>query len=138
MPVKDLYHKSVKKALQKDGWRITADPLLLRAGLIILYVDLGAERLLTAEKGNKKIAVEIKSFLQHSDIYEFHAALGQFMNYRYALNKQEPERQLYLAVPFEVYDSFFLQPFIQEVLQYYHIQLIVFDPEQEVIQQWND
>ncbi|CAK0757646.1 Fatty-acid oxidation protein subunit alpha [Gammaproteobacteria bacterium] len=138
MPAKDLYHDSVKAALQKDGWIITADPLLLRAGLITLYVDLGAERLLTAEKDNRKIAVEVKSFLQASDISEFHTALGQFMNYRYALNKQEPDRSLYLAIPFEVYDVFFSQPFIQEILRYYHVQTIVFNPEQEVIRQWND
>ena len=67
MPAKDFYHNAVKTALQKDGWRITADPLLLRAGLMTLYVDLGAERLFTAEKDGEKIAVEIKSFLQASD-----------------------------------------------------------------------
>ena len=27
MPAKDFYHNAVKAALQKDGWRITADPL---------------------------------------------------------------------------------------------------------------
>lgn len=138
MPAKDFYHPIVKIALQKEGWKITADPFLLRAGLLNLYVDLGAERLLTAEKGNEKIAVEIKCFLQASDITEFHAALGQFLNYRYALSKQEPERRLYLAVPTETYDSFFAQLFIQEVLQHYQVHLLVFDPEQELIQQWKN
>ncbi len=46
MPAKDFYHDAVKIALQKDGWQITADPLVLRAGLMTLYVDLGAEKLL--------------------------------------------------------------------------------------------
>ena len=138
MPAKDFYHNTVKTALQKDGWQITADPLLLRAGLMTLYVDLGAERLLTAEKDGDKIAVEIKSFLQPSDIAEFHSALGQFMNYRYALGKQEPERRLFLAVPVETYDSFFSQSFVQEVLHHYQVHLLIFDPEQEAVQQWSD
>lgn len=101
-----------------------------------MYVDLGAERLLAATKNEEKIAVEIKCFLQASDISEFHAALGQFMNYRLALSKQESDRVLYLAVPADTYDSFFTQPFIQEVLHQYQVKLIVFKPDQEVISQW--
>jgi len=136
MPARDIYHHQVKRALHKEGWRISSDPLLLRAGTLALYVDLGAEKLLAADKGEEKIAVEIKSFIRASDISEFHGALGQFMNYRYALSKQEPDRKLYLAVPAEAYDGFFTQSFIREVLQQYQVNLLVFDPEQEVIQQW--
>lgn len=138
MPAKDFYHDAVKNALQKDGWLITADPLVLRAGLMTLYVDLGAEKLLSAEKNGEKIAIEIKSFLQASDIAEFHSALGQFMNCRYALSKQEPERRLYLAVPSETYQSFFTQNFVQEVLQHYQVDLLIFNPEREDIQQWRN
>lgn len=136
MPARDIYHPHVKTALQKEGWHVSADPYVLRAGVMVLYVDLGAEKLLTAEKGNEKIAVEIKSFLQASEIAEFHTALGQFMNYRVALNKQEPDRKLYLAVSTDAYESFFTQAFIQEVLQQYKVSLVVFDPVQEIIQQW--
>lgn len=136
MPARDIYHDSVKHALEKGGWNVTDDPFLLRAGAISMYVDLGAERLLAATKNEEKIAVEIKCFLRASDISEFHAALGQFMNYRLALSKQEPDRVLYLAVPSDTYDSFFTQPFIQEVLHQYQVKLIVFKPDQEVISQW--
>ncbi len=58
------------------------------------------------------------------------------MNYRLALSKQEPERVLYLAVPADTYDTFFIQPFIQDVIQQYQVKLIVFKPDQEVIAQW--
>jgi XisH protein. len=136
MPARDIYHNTVKHALEKGGWNVTADPFLLRAGAISMYVDLGAERLLAANRNEEKIAVEIKCFLQASDISEFHAALGQFMNYRLALSKQEPDRVLYLAVPADTYDSFFIQPFIQDVLHQYQVKLIVFMPNQEVITQW--
>jgi hypothetical protein len=62
MPARDIYHNSVKHALEKGGWNVTADPFLLRAGAISMYVDLGAERLLAATKDEEKIAVEIKCF----------------------------------------------------------------------------
>ncbi len=69
MPAKDIYHETVKNAMVKDGWKITHDPFRIRlARGKNLFVDLGAERLIAAEKGLEKIAVEIKSFRQASDI----------------------------------------------------------------------
>ena len=44
-----------------------------------------------------------KSFLSPSAYYEFHAALGQFLNYREVLEEYEPSRLLYLAAPEEIY-----------------------------------
>ena len=62
MPARDIYHETVKNALVKDGWTITHDPLRLRLRRgKNLFVDLGAERLLAAERGTEKIAVEIKT-----------------------------------------------------------------------------
>ncbi len=63
MPAKDIFHDNIKNALIKDGWRITDDPLKLQWGNKDLYVDLGAEKLIAAEKENQKIAVEIKRIL---------------------------------------------------------------------------
>jgi len=63
MPKLDIYHKVVKHALQKDGWIITHDPFVLKIGEKRLFVDLGAEYLISAEKGHRQIAVEIKSFV---------------------------------------------------------------------------
>ena len=68
MPAKDIYHQIVKDALIKDGWTITDDPLKLTIGSRSLYVDLGASKLLAAQKEDQKIAVEIKSFLGASPI----------------------------------------------------------------------
>jgi len=70
-------------------------------------IDLGAEKLVVAEKDGEKIAVEIKSFLGPSVISDFHVALGQFLNYRLALEAQGSARKLYLAVPEETYTTFF-------------------------------
>lgn len=61
--VKDLYHQQVKSALQKDGWQITHDPYEIRVGGIEMYIDLGAEEVIAAQRENTEIAVEIKSFI---------------------------------------------------------------------------
>ena len=136
MSAKDAFHEVVKTALQKDGWQITHDPYNLQAGTLELYIDLGAEKVVAAEKDGKKIAVEIKSFTGPSKISQFYTALGQFISYRAALQKQENERILYLAVPGNVYDSFFTMGFIQSLVQQNQIHLIVYDIEQETIAQW--
>jgi hypothetical protein len=52
-------------------------------------------RFIAAERNGQKIAVEVKSFIGTSTISEFHTALGQLINYRYALEVQEPQRVLY-------------------------------------------
>jgi len=74
MPARDIYHETVKKALIKDGWTITHDPLILRWGATDVYIDLGAEQLLAAEKEGRKIAVEIKSFLGKSNVDDLEKA----------------------------------------------------------------
>ncbi|MDB9323560.1 element excision factor XisH family protein [Nodularia spumigena CS-591/04] len=55
MPARDIYHSTVKNALIKDGWKIVYDPLRIRlARGKNLFVDLGAERLLAAERETEK------------------------------------------------------------------------------------
>ena len=136
MSAKDAFHTVVKTALEKEGWLITHDPYTLQAGTLELYIDLGAEKVIAAEKQGQKIAVEIKSFLSPSKITELYAALGQFIIYRIALQKKEANRTLYLAVPSTVYNEFFLLPFIQSVIQINQLCLVIYNIEQEVIDQW--
>jgi predicted RecB family endonuclease len=76
MAAKDVFHEAVRKGLEKEGWVITDDPLKLQVGGVEMYVDLGAEKIIAAEKDGKKIAVEIKSFIGPSNISEFHTAIG--------------------------------------------------------------
>lgn len=85
MAAKDLFHDVVKQALLKEQWVVTADPLILKIDKVKLEIDLGAEKVFAAEKSGRKIAVEIKSFLNPSAITDFHSALGQFLNYRLGL-----------------------------------------------------
>jgi hypothetical protein len=135
MSAKDFYHETVRDALGKDGWTITHDPLEFRMGVIV-RIDLAAEQLLTAEKGKEKIAVEVKSFLSGSTLSEFHSALGQYINYRRALRRKDPDRILYLAVPLSVYNSFFIIDFIKEGLQEEEVKLLVYDPAKKEIAKW--
>lgn len=136
MPTKDVFHQVVKSALQKDGWIITDDPLSLQLEDDQVFIDLGAERLIAAQRDQEKIAVEIKSFLAPSTLSEFHTALGQFLNYRIVLREKQPERVLYLAVNLETYNDFFNRQLPKLSIQEYQIKLIIFDPVQEEIVVW--
>ncbi len=134
---KDLFHNNVKTALQKDGWNITHDPYRLRYGVADIYIDLAAEEAIAAEKAGRKIAVEVKSFAGGSNVSEFHTALGQFLNYRVALEiSEEPDRVLYLAVPQDTYQIFLRFEPAKTVIERYEIRLITYDPNNEVIDKW--
>ncbi len=136
MSARDRFHALVRIALEKEGWVITHDPYHIDLGFVDFYIDLGAELLLAATKDDRKIAVEIKTFLATSTISEFHTAIGQFINYRIALEDDDPERWLYLAVPLDVYKRFFRYPFIQTVIVRNKIPLLVYDTEKQEIAEW--
>ncbi len=133
---KDRFHYIVRNALEKEDWKITADPYEINVDDVDFEIDLAAEELLGAEREGQKIAVEIKSFISPSNVSEFHTALGQFLNYRDALEKIEPERLLYLAVRLPVYETFFQRKFIISAVAKYELRLMIYDVEQEVISQW--
>lgn len=136
MPQRDTYHAAVRRALEREGWTITHDPLVLEAGAHNLYIDLGAERLLAAERGQERLAVEIKSFMGRSEIVDLEQALGQFLLYRSLLRRQEADRQLVLAVPSAVFETVLSSDVGRAVRDDYALALLVFDPDREVISQW--
>ncbi|MCI0693676.1 XisH family protein [candidate division KSB1 bacterium] len=136
MSARDIYHDCVKNALIKDGWTITHDPLILKWGLKDLYIDLGAEQLLAAEKTGQKIAVEIKSFVSPSEVEDLKNAVGQFILYHDILTRTEPDRVLYTAIREAVFVDVFKEPIGEVLLENQRIRLIVFDPQTEVIVKW--
>ncbi len=102
-----------------------------------MAIDLGAERLVAAERNGEKIVIEIKSFLvTASAISEFHTALGQFINYRGALKRREPDIILFLAIPNRTFESFFQLEFPKAIIEENQVKLIVYDVQQEVIVLW--
>ncbi len=136
MPARDVYHDMVKRALIKDGWIITDDPLHLKWGRKDMYIDLGASQLLAAERESQKIAVEVKSFSGRSEMDDLEKALGQYVLYFDVLVELQPERLLYLALPVWAYESLFEEPLGQLLLKNNRLRLIVFEPKQELIEQW--
>lgn len=136
MPAKDIFHNCVKAALVKEGWLISHDPYSLKVGKKDLFIDLGAEKLLAAEKDSLKIAVEIKSFVSPSEIQDLENALGQYILYQNVLSRVEPERSLYLAIREAVFYKLFEQEIGQILLENKVLKLLTFNPETEVIIQW--
>lgn len=136
MPAKDIYHDWVKEALTQAGWIVSHDPLSLRIGKIGLHIDLGLESLIGAEKEQQKIAVEIKGFINVSKITDFYAAFGQYLCYKVALARADPDRTLYLAVPAPIYNTFFREILIQDVLNQYPAKLLIYNLSNQEIQSW--
>lgn len=136
MPAHDAHHDAIKQALIKDGWNITHDPFYIGYGGVDVYVDLGAERPIAAEKAGQKIAVEIKSFVGRSVVRDMEQAVGQYVLYQGLLEETESERSLYLAVDDEVYKSVFQRVGFQMIIKKNKIRLLVAHIENEEIVRW--
>jgi hypothetical protein len=137
MAAKDTYHEAVKNALIKDGWTITADPYPLEYEDVELYPDLAVEKLISEEQKQRKIIVEIKSFISPSLIKDFEMALGQYILYRNLIQLAQDEYQeIYLAIKDEIYQTFFQRKSINAVVRLNQIALLVINTEKEEIVQW--
>ena len=134
---KDFFHKAVLNSLTKDNWAITQDPYRLVLSKRVLEIDIGADPIIAAQKGRNKIAVEVKSFLKESFIYEFYTVLGQYLVYETFLARQEPDRQLFLAISDEVYAlRFENDDDILFVCQKYNLKILIFNKLNHNIESW--
>lgn len=52
------------------------------------------------------------------------------------LKKTEPDRELYLAVPEEIFADLFEEPIGQLLIENQRLRLMFFDPFREVILKW--
>ena len=137
MSARNVYHAAVREALVADGWTITHDPLRLQVGSRRLYVDLAAEHdTLAAERSGQRVAVEVQSFLNDSDIENLHHAVGQYAVYRVLLGRSDPERVLYLAISDEVYNGVLSEELGRLVVAELGIRLLVFNPTSRRIVEW--
>lgn len=136
MAAHDQIHEAVKAALVRDGWQISDEPLTVRWDSSQLEIDLGAERVLLAEKQQELIAVEVKSFLRSNSIPELQKAVGQYLMYREALASREPERRLFLATHQRVLAELLARPQTAGFLKKYLIHLLIVDVIKEEIKQW--
>lgn len=136
MPGRDVLHPVVRRALERDGWLVTDDPLVLKMGRRSMFVDLGAERLLSADRGSVHIAVEVKSFVGPSELVDLEAALRQFVLYERVLRRLEPDRTLWLALPSHVWSGLFREAIGELLLEDGVLRLLVVDEIKETIERW--
>lgn len=136
MPKKDVYHEIVRNALIQDGWTITDDPFWMSYGGRNVFADFAAERLIGAEKGSRRILVEVKSFTGLSEVHELEVALGQYNLYRDILSEIEPKRSAYLAIPRRTYNSVFTDPLGQLIVKREQLELLVFDEQRGGMIAW--
>jgi XisH protein len=69
-------------------------------------------------------------------MHSFHLAVGQYLNYRIALNANEPHRILILAVPDETFTKFQSRDLFKASILAYNIKILVYNVADEVITQW--
>ena len=131
MSAKDQVHQQVVNALKKDGWTITHDPFKVRWKTRKLQVDLGAEKLIAAEKDARRIAVEIKSFIGANDLEDLYQA-----TYRKALRMADPDRVLFLAIDIVAFKQIFDDPEGESLRAEEGINLLVFDKHTEDVILW--
>jgi hypothetical protein len=138
MSRRDDLHFPVRRALEKEGWTITHDPIVVAFKDLRLKVDLGAERYFAAEKEGRKIAVEVKDFDRNAMASELQKLIGQLQLYQWALEEHSPERDLFLAISKAVYDDYIQdeRTAFYAIVERKRINLIVCDTAQEVILQW--
>lgn len=99
MPSFDQCHEQVMRALQKDGWRITDQQVLMKVGRRRVFVDLRATHAANGSRQEMTL-VEVKCFpeLQNTS-QEIYTAVGQYIIYRAMLQELELDIPLYLSIP---------------------------------------
>ena len=135
---KDIIHLPVKQAIEKAGWTVTNDQYTVQFAEFTMYADLAAERVIAAQRGKDKIAIEIKSFVKRSAVQDVRDALGQYVMYRAYLAKIEPDRKLYMAISSRAERDVFSLKAVQFLVQQFTIARIVVDIEQKEIVAWNE
>ena len=138
MAQQDRDHNIVVQALKAAGWTVTHEKGIFiklddKRGLI----DIGAE-IYVAEKGLRKIAVEVKNYPGSGDgvMGDFDRSIGQYLRYRECLADDEPDRQIIKAVPNATYDEFLSKPQTAAYLRRYDVKLLVYNPSSKTIDKW--
>jgi hypothetical protein len=137
---RDKLHQIVRNVLEKDGWKITHDPLIFKDKVegIKYDIDLGAEKVILAEKGVEQIAVEVKSFLDTSLAHEFHGIIGQYLVYEDVLIEFKSPRKLFLAIPVAGYERLKKHRFLLRFLEKHGIKNFVYDEVTAEILTWKE
>lgn len=134
---RDIFHNLVKEALEQDNWLITHDPYaLLSRKEGGLSTDLGAEKVIVAERDKEKIAVEVKSFVHISILHDFLLAVGQYFVYSKILAKNDAERTLFVALPDFVYYRIIKYSWANDVISNLDMKFILYNTNLKIITEW--
>jgi XisH protein len=134
---RDIFHTLVKEALEKESWIITHDPYPLHTRKQGGFsTDLGAEKVIIAERAEEHIAVEVKSFVHISILHDFLIAVGQYYVYNKILSKNDPKRVLFVALPAFVYHRIIKFEWAQEVVEDLGMKFILYDINLKTIVAW--
>jgi len=133
---RDLIHFAIRRALEKDGWLVTDDPLTIVSERTRFYIDIGARKFLTAEKNQEKIAVEIKTLESRSILEPFYCALGKFCVYRKAIKDGGHDRKLYLGISETSHNRLTKIQIFAKIIEEFKVNLIIVDLETEKIITW--
>lgn len=135
MAARDKSHDSTVRSLEKGGWLILRDPYRIKYLDKSLLADVLAVRLENDEE--RRIVVEIKTFDRESFIYEFYAALGQYLVYRTFLERIKPNESIFIAISNEKYKKEVLSSqAIKMLINHFTVKLVVIDLLQEEIIKW--
>lgn len=119
------------QALITAGWTIIQQQVLLITGKRHVWIDM------EAQKSAEKIYIEVKGFETNYSLIEYFSnTVGQCILYQTAIEYLKLNVPLYLAVPKHAYDGILDEPLPRATLKKIGLKLIVFDPEVEVILQW--
>lgn len=134
MPAIDQCEPQVIAALEKQGWRVTHQPLVLRLSkLELVYPDLRLEH---QESHEIVIVVEVKCFPSEAWLDEFYSVVGQYLYYREMLRAMGKNDPLFVAVPLEIFHGLFSRQVIKSVVQSIQMKLIVVDVELAEVIEW--
>ena len=136
MPQRDIIHNAVRNALIKDGWTITADPYILEYETVRTFVDMAAEAPFVAENNERRILVEVKSFLGNSVVHAFEEALGQYQLYRYLVALTQREHRVYLAVSEAAYYGILERDGLRQIVALSQMAILVVNIAREEIIAW--
>ena len=135
---RDKIHYAVKRALEKDGWTITADPFYMRYRGLRVDIDLEASKFIELEQADRRILVEIKTFTRTSLPHDFYNAHGKYDFYKFVTEQKNMEQDVFLALSTVTYSRFAVQPAFLEYLDVRKIKVIVIDLNTETVKQWID
>lgn len=136
---KDSIHYAIKDALLNNGWEITDDPFTidLEEDNTFFDIDLAAEKTeATLFQKRSMLAIEIKSFSGASVIHAFHEALGQFLNYRAALDEQGLDYELFIAISVRGWERLNGFKFIMRRVEQFKLKFIVVNLQDKKIEKW--